>query len=144
MQFEGFDHIDMRVPSLAKTQRFYDRLMPALGLSVRRVAHVDAAGDWRDVGETTPCNVVEYYSARVAGAASFFLGVIEDDGMRPTSTRVAFRLSSLKRLKELAALLAGMGALSIERSADWKNYPAVFFEDPCGTKLELCCRKPAR
>jgi len=144
LQFEGFDHIDMRVPSLAKAQRFYDKLMPALGLSVQRFAHVDAAGDWKDVGETTPCNVLEYYSAPAAGAASFFLGVIEDAGMQPTSTRIAFRLSSLSRLEEMGASLPGMGALSVERSADWETYPAVFFEDPCGTKLELCCRKPAR
>lgn len=144
MQFEGFDHIDMRVPSLALTRRFYDNLMTALGLSVQRLAHVDAAGDWHDVGETTPCNVVEYCSVPAAGTTSFFLGVIEDRGMKPTSTRVAFRLSSLQRLEELTNSLAGMGALSVERSADWEQYPAVFFEDPCGTKLELCCRKPAR
>ena len=60
MAFLGFDHIDTRVRSLAAVEGFYDRLMPKLGLTRKRLAHVDARGDWHDVSEERPYNTVEY------------------------------------------------------------------------------------
>jgi hypothetical protein len=36
--------------------------------------------------------------------------------------------------------LRELGAREIEFSEDMDTYPALFFEDPGGTKLELCAR----
>jgi hypothetical protein len=40
-------------------------------------------------------------------------------------------------------VLEDAGACNIEPSAEMSAYPAVFFEDPAGTKLELVARRPA-
>jgi len=48
MPFLGFDHIDTRVRSIQSVEPFYDRLLPALGLTEKRHAFVDDGGDWHD------------------------------------------------------------------------------------------------
>ena len=37
-----------------------------------------------------------------------------------------------------------LGAVNVELSADMDAYPAVFFEDPAGTLLEIVARKPTQ
>ena len=44
-------------------------------------------------------------------------------------------------MNELIALLGRIGAVNIELSETMETYPAVFFEDPAGTKLELIGRE---
>ena len=44
-QFMGFDHVDVRVSSLELVEKFYDRLMPLLGLTRKRTAFVDSDGE---------------------------------------------------------------------------------------------------
>ena len=44
-------------------------------------------------------------------------------------------------MNELIALLGKIGATNIEPSDTMETYPAVFFEDPGGTKLELIGRE---
>ncbi len=140
--FHGFDHIDLRVPSLSAVESFYGELLPKLGLVRRRLAHVDARGDWHDVTDVRPYNAVEFYEEPRPGMASFFLGVIEDAATRPTATRVAFRVGSREELSDWLAVLELLGASNIEPSSDMDAYPAIFFEDPAGTRLELCARRP--
>jgi catechol 2,3-dioxygenase-like lactoylglutathione lyase family enzyme len=141
MEFLGYDHVDCRVRSLAAVEAFYDKLMPELGLSSRREMHVDAEGEWFPASPEKPCNTVEYYEPPRQDRARFFMGVIEWPEHRPTQSRIAFRVTH-ERMFALEAALRKMGAINVQRSEDMEQYPAVFFEDPDGTKLEIVARRP--
>ena len=136
-QFLGIDHIDMRVPSLAAVEQFYDKLLPALGLTKKKHSHVDAAGDWRGVDHLHPANAAEYYEESPAEGPPRFVGIIEDASMRVVRTRIAFRVTSRAELDAWEPRLREMGARAIERSAEMETYAALFFEDPLGTRLEI-------
>lgn len=140
-QFEGFDHIDCRVRSLAAVESFYDALMPEIGLPQKRYSYVDGDGDWHEISTEHPYNTVEYFERPQPGRTPFFFGVIERADHAPGLTRIAFRLERAHML-ELAERLEQMGARNVEQSEDPEAYPAVFFEDPLGTKLELVARRP--
>jgi catechol 2,3-dioxygenase-like lactoylglutathione lyase family enzyme len=137
-RFQGFDHIDARVPSLAQVEPFYDRFFSALGLGRKRFAVVDAHGEWADVPPGGRPNVTEYYE-ETSGEPARFMGIIEDAAMSPTKTRIAFRIEATE-LEAWYSRLHEIGARYIEWSDDMISYPAIFFEDPVGTKLELCAR----
>lgn len=138
--FHGFDHIDVRVASLPAVESFYDLLLAELGLPRKRRSHVDEGGEWREASDERPYNVAEYYERPNPGVVARFIGIIEDKEMRPTKTRIAFRLGSRSDLDRMHGRLHELGAKRIELSEDMENYPAVFFEDPAGTNLELCAR----
>ncbi|HEY1975747.1 MAG TPA: hypothetical protein VGG89_04350 [Candidatus Baltobacteraceae bacterium] len=140
--FEGFDHVDCRVRSLAAVESFYDALMPELGLPQKRFSYVDDAGEWHEISSEHRYNTVEYFECAQPGRAPFFFGLIERSDHVPGLTRIAFRLEP-DRMLELEGRLAAMGARNVERSEDLDAYPAIFFEDPQGTKLELVARRPA-
>jgi hypothetical protein len=141
-RFLGFDHIDTRVSSLKAVEAFYDRLMPELGLPAKRMAHVDERGDWDDPSDAKPYNAVEYYEPKESGKVGFFIGVIEDKTMTPTLTRIAFRVTQ-SELERWHSFLTSIGAVNIQWSAS-AEYPAIFFEDPAHTKLEIVARHPNR
>ncbi len=138
--FLGFDHIDTRVPSISAVEPFYDKLMPALGLSEKRYSNVDENANWSNA-EAANHNTVEYYEPARTGAASFFIGFIEDRAMSPTSTRIAFRVDTLNDAQRWLDFLSTVGAQKVELSDDMGAYPAIFFQDPSGTRLEICARK---
>jgi catechol 2,3-dioxygenase-like lactoylglutathione lyase family enzyme len=142
--FAGFDHIDVRVRALRSAEPFYDQLLYVLGLTVKRPAYVDPAGEWVEPPEGVAYNVAEYYETPQAGVVGHFIGIIEDAGMTPTATRIAFRLPPGEPLEPWFARLLEFGAQRVEMSADLEGYPAIFFEDPCGTRLELCARRPKK
>lgn len=137
-EFFGFDHVDCRVRSLAAVESFYDELLPEIGLTEKRYAYVDPDGEWHT--EFDAYNAVEYFEAVHPTKPRRFFGLIENPLHRNNDTRIAFRVE-YKRMDELIALLGKIGATSIERSDDMKTYPAVFFEDPVGAKLELIGRE---
>ena len=139
-RFLGIDHVDARVPSLAAVEPFYDRLMPALGLPRKKHSHVDAAGDWHDADHAHPANVAEYYEDPPVDGAARFVGIIEDVSMAVVRTRLAFRVASRDEVEAWEARLRDLAARGIERSEQMDVYPAIFFEDPLGTKLEICAR----
>lgn len=140
--FLGFDHIDARVISLHDAEPFYDRLLPELGLTRKNYGYIDARGEWGDIPDGVAHNVVEYCEPKKAGAAARFIGIIEDRHMTPVLTRIAFRIASEGELGAWHERLVAIGAVNVEPSAS-PDYPALFFEDPCGTRLELCARRPA-
>ncbi len=137
--FFGFDHLDTRVKSLAVVERFYDLLMPALGLPRKRYIFIDGE-DWNEVTSNDIYNALEYLEAKIPGKISSFMGVIEDIHMQPTMTRIAFRAADASILKQWERFLREIGAHKVELSEEMEIYPAVFFEDPAGTKLEICAR----
>ena len=128
--------------SLAAVESFYDALMPELGLPQKRFSYVDDAGEWHEISSENRHNTVEYFERTQPGRTPFFFGLIERPDHQPGLTRIAFRVEH-DRMLELEGRLAAMGARNVERSEDLEAYPAVFFEDPQGTKLELVARRPA-
>ncbi len=119
-----FDHVDLRVPKLADVIAFYETLLPALGFS-RRVA-VEGWLQFEATGDT---------------AAEFF-GVTESPAHVPNENRIAFWTESTADVDRIAKLAAQLGARNIEGPMDYEaGYYAVFFEDPCGNRFEVCHRQ---
>jgi catechol 2,3-dioxygenase-like lactoylglutathione lyase family enzyme len=139
MEFAGYDHVDCRVPDMKAVEPFYDQLMPALGLPDKRYCFVDSEGHWETNVPSERANTVEYYEPRTAASPRYFIGFIEDRGMKVTQTRIAFRLPKGTAWQEMHALLLRIGARNVEIE-DTEAYAAIFFEDPGGTRLEICWR----
>ena len=138
----GFDHIDARVSSLSSAEPFYDRLMPLFGFTRKNYVMV-RGDDWQNVNAGDAHNGVEYIETATPGRTASFIGVIEDPSMTPTLTRIAFRVAVNSDYARWQEILTEIGARRVECSDDLEAYPAIFFEDPCGTKLEICGRRPS-
>lgn len=136
IDFLGFDHVDCRVRSLLLVEAFYDDLMPVLGLTEKRYAYVDPDGNWHK--EFDNYNAVEYFEPIHPSKPRRFMGLIENPLHRNNDTRIAFRVP-IDQVPMLHALVERLGAQNVEASDD-EAYPAIFFEDPAGTKLELIGR----
>jgi len=118
-----FDHVDLRVPKLADVTAFYEALLPALGFS-KKVA-VEGWLQFEAAGDT----------------ATEFFGITESPAYVPNENRIAFWAESRADVDRLAELAAQIGARNIEGPMDYEaGYYAVFFEDPCGNRLEVCHR----
>lgn len=137
--FLGFDHLDTRVPDIAAVEPFYDLLMPLLGLTHKRYALVNG-DDWQE-DPAGRHNTIGYIEENAAGRAPHFINFVEDKNMKPVMTRIAFRVAPSTDYDHWMRELDAIGARNVERCADMDAYPAIFFEDPCGTKLELCGRR---
>ncbi|MBV8151720.1 MAG: VOC family protein [Candidatus Eremiobacteraeota bacterium] len=126
--FAGFDHIDSRVRDLAAARRFYDLLMPELGLT-----------------ETVEIeNGIEYYEPYRPGQARRFFGLNEDREHRANATRISFAADTPADVDRLALVIARAGAKTIEGPEipySSEKYYAVFFEDPSGNRLEIAYRR---
>ena len=59
----------------------------------------------------------------------------------PNENRIAFWAESPGEVDRLASIATGAGAQNVE-GPGWEDetYYAVFFEDPCGNRLEICHR----
>jgi len=128
MKERYLDHIDLRVRDFARARTFYGSLLPALGFS--RDRSDSEWGTFYSVGGDQP---------------SAFFGFTVDPQHQPNGNRIAFWASSREELDQIAALVREIGARNIEGPgicAEYSpGYYAVFFEDPDGNKLEVCCRQ---
>jgi catechol 2,3-dioxygenase-like lactoylglutathione lyase family enzyme len=140
MPFLGIDHIDLRVPALGAVEAFYDRLFTRLGLTKKKYSVVTFGGESWDDGTSENYNTVEWYEEHVHGRRAAFFGLIEEEGAQPARGRIAFAVEE-DSLGEWARVLPEIGAREIEVSSE-ASYPAVFFTDPLGTRLEVCARPP--
>lgn len=124
-QFRRFDHIDLRVQSLVKVRQFYAVLLPALGFS-------------KDVSDE---RWFQFEAKSPSGSGEFF-GIIESSGHVPNETRIAFWAASTDEVDRLAEVVRCAGARNIEGPGydEGPGYYALFFEDPCGNRLEICHR----
>jgi len=138
--FRGVDHIDLRVPSLAAVERFYDALFARLGLTAKSYSFVTFGGESWQRADAGDYSTIEWHEENVSGRPAAFIGVIEEDGAQPARGRIAFAVAR-EALDDWALVLPGIGARELERSQD-EHYPALFFTDPLGTRLELCARPP--
>lgn len=121
-----FDHVDLRVSSLAKVKPFYEALLPALGFT--RDAKIE---DW-----------LQFEAPE--GPVTEFFGVTESAQHRPNENRIAFWAESPSEVDRLGAIAVAAGALAVEGpDHEAPHYYAIFFEDPCGNRLEICHRLPS-
>ena len=124
-----FDHIDLRVKNRAAAQQFYAALLPALGFTK------DESGEkWGAFQVPEP-----------DGKAREFFGFTEDPNHRPNESRISFWADSRGQVDEISEVVRRAGGRNIEGPQIWTEYTpgyyAVFFEDPDGNKLEVCCRE---
>lgn len=121
-----FDHIDLRVPHLAEVASFYETLLPTLGFTRR----ADVEG-W-----------LQFEAAD--GDVTVFFGVTESRTHIPNENRIAFWAETRAEVDRVAKVAASAGARNIEGPMDYEaGYYAVFFEDPCGNRFEICHRRRA-
>jgi catechol 2,3-dioxygenase-like lactoylglutathione lyase family enzyme len=120
-----FDHVDIRVRSLAEARPFYERLLPALGFT--RDVRIEG---WLQ------------YEAEGSDGATEFVGVTESPQHVANECRIAFWAETIREVDRLAAMVVQAGARHVEGPLyEEASYYAVFFEDPSGNRLEICYRK---
>lgn len=118
-----FDHVDLRVSSLADVRSFYQALLPALGFT--RDARIEG---WLQFEASD-------------GPVTEFFGVTESPGHTPNENRIAFWADSVTEVDRLFEVVVRAGARNLEGPAfEAPNYYAVFFEDSCGNRFEICHR----
>lgn len=122
------DHIDLRVRDLSGARAFYGKLLPALGFV--RDRSDDVWGTFYSVGGDKP---------------SAFFGFTEDPTHQPNGNRIAFWAETRAEVDGIAAMVRQIGGKNIEGPelcAEYSpGYYAVFFDDPDGNQLEVCCRE---
>lgn len=120
-----YDHIDLRVRSLAEARPFYEALLPVLGFTL-------------DVGIE---GWLQFETAG-AGSATEFFGVTESSRHIANECRIAFWADSTSEVDRLAEIVVRAGARNVEGPGYYEGhgYYAVFFEDPSGNRLEICHR----
>ena len=120
-----YDHIDLRVRSLAEARPFYETLLPALGFTRR----TEIEG-W-----------LQFEAVEPDGSAEFF-GVTETGSHQANACRIAFWAESTAEVDRLAEIVRNAGARTIEgpNYDEGPGYYALFFEDPSGNRLEICHR----
>lgn len=121
-----FDHIDLRVPDMSLARPFYQVLLPALGFTR------DASDDkWFQ------------FEAEDGSRRGEFFGITESASHVPNETRIAFWATSTAEVDRLAEVVRRAGGRNIEGPGydEGPGYYAVFFEDPCGNRLEICHRE---
>lgn len=124
-EIRRLDHIDLRVPSLAEVRAFYSALLPALGFT-------------KDVSNDTWLQ----FEAEDADGPNGFFGVTESQHQVANENRIAFWAPNTVEVDRLAAIARELSARHIEGPdfTEGVGYYAVFFEDPCGNRLEICHR----
>ena len=122
-----FDHIDLRVRSLAEAKPFYAAILPAIGFPTFGITSLGIE-----------------YAAMSDHPKPEFIGLIEDPGHAPNATRLAFWADTKEEVDRIAKVVVSAGARNVEGPQFCPEYTptyyGLFFEDPCGNRLEVCCR----
>ncbi len=126
MKTRYFDHIDLRVKDMKTAQKFYGRVLPALGFT-------------RETGDD------EWWTFYVPGEDKReFFGFTEDPDHRPNGNRISFWADTQEEVDRVAEVVRSAGGKVLEgpeMCLDYTpHYYAFFWEDPDGNKLEICCR----
>ena len=124
-----FDHIDLRVRDLAEARPFYDAFLPAVGLGKIR-----AGDDWAGYSAT---GVEDHRHAP-------FVWLNVEPNHRGGANRIAFWADGEEEVNRIAGIVRAAGACAVEGPEYCHDYTpgyyAVFFEDVCGNKWEVCFR----
>jgi lactoylglutathione lyase len=128
MKVRYLDHIDLRVRDFGRAKDFYGKLLPALGFTHDRSDPV--WGTFYTVGGDEP---------------SAFFGFTADPQHQPNGNRIAFWAANRGEVDQIGQLVRQIGGRNLEGPELCTEYSpgyyAVFFEDPDGNKLEVCCRE---
>ena len=126
-----FDHLDLRVRDLREAEPFYRVVLPAVGFPIR--------------GTAPHCI---YFEAKRDHPKPEFIALIEDHTHVANRTCLAFWCETREEVDRFATLLPGCAAKNIEGPEFCPEYTptyyAVYFEDPCGNRFEVCCRTAKR
>jgi catechol 2,3-dioxygenase-like lactoylglutathione lyase family enzyme len=130
MKKRRFDHIDLRVKNRASAQKFYAKILPVLGFTREK-----SDEEWGT------------FYAETNGVPTEFFGFTEEKNHRPNETRIAFWADTQDEVNQIADVVRVAGGRNLEGPQIWPEYSAgyyaLFFEDPDGNKLEVCCRQSA-
>ena len=128
----GFiDHIGIGVPDLAAAKRYYDELMPVLGL--------------RQWFPTTPDGIFNYGPAGARGPQVFFYQALEPGEYTRHGTglqHLAFMVESRAIVREAHAWALARGAEIVHEPREFPEYGqhyATYWLDPHGIMLEAVC-----
>jgi catechol 2,3-dioxygenase-like lactoylglutathione lyase family enzyme len=128
MKNRYLDHIDLRVRNFDRAKKFYAQLLPLLGFTRDRSDR--EWGTFYTVGGDQP---------------PVFFGFIEDPQHQPNGNRIAFWADGRAEVDKVGELVRRIGGQNLEGPELCQGYSpgyyAVFFEDPDGNKLEVCCRE---
>jgi len=131
----GFiDHIGIGVPDLAAARRYYDELMPILGL--------------RPWFPTTEAGEFNYGPDGGLGSQIFFYQAFEPDRHSRHGTglqHVSFMVSSPAIVREAHEWAVRQNAEVIHTPREFPEYGqhyATYFLDPHGFMLEVVCHSP--
>jgi predicted enzyme related to lactoylglutathione lyase len=128
MKTRHLDHIDLRVKDFKKAIKFYRKLLPALGFT--HDTSDDEWGTFYAVGKNKP---------------SEFFGFTADPNHVPNGTRIAFWAETREEVDRVAKIAEKAGAKNLdgpELVPGYRpGYYALFFDDPEGNQLEICCRE---
>jgi catechol 2,3-dioxygenase-like lactoylglutathione lyase family enzyme len=126
------DHIGIGVPDLAAAKRYYDELMPVLGLK-----------QWFPSGDDGSFN---YGPDGGKGTQVFFYQALEASGYSQHRTglqHLAFLVASRDIVREAHAWAVAQGAEILHEPRVFPEYGphqyATFWLDPHGIKLEAVC-----
>jgi catechol 2,3-dioxygenase-like lactoylglutathione lyase family enzyme len=124
MKTRCLDHIDLRVKDMEVARRFYRKFLPQLGF-----VHESPGDDFHT-----------FYSAGGDKPSEFF-GFTEDKNHLPNGTRIAFWADTRDEVDRLAKIVRETLEGPEVCEGYSPGYYALFFEDPDGNKLEICCRE---
>ena len=124
----GIDHVYLTVSDFARSRRFYDRLMKALGFKKGTAA----------IGREPHCH---YYNR------SFQVSIrpahrraVKHDSYAPGLHHLSLRVANRAAVEQVARKLRAM-KIRVEGPRLWPEYSpdyyAVFFKDPDGIRLEV-------
>jgi len=125
------DHVDLRVSDMATALAFYCKLLPALGFK-----------DYPSEG-----HVWDHFMHEHGPEPAFGFGKTADPEHRPNATRIAFNVASREDVERIARIVRETGGREIDGPCKWPppsyppSYHALFFEDPCGNRLEVYDRR---
>jgi hypothetical protein len=112
---------------LVEADSFYAKILPPLGFATR-IEEEDCVS----------------YDAVSDHSKPECINLVEDLDHVPNRTRIAFWRDTREDVDSFAAVLKNAGARNIEGPELCTEYSpgyyAVFFEDPCGNRFEVCCR----
>jgi catechol 2,3-dioxygenase-like lactoylglutathione lyase family enzyme len=131
----GFiDHIGIGVPDLAAAKRYYDELMPVLGLR-----------QWFKTGSDGSFN---YGPGGARGTQVFFYQALEAGHYSRHRTglqHIAFLVASRAIVREACEWARAQGADILHEPRDFPEYGrhyATYWLDPHGIMLEALCAEP--
>jgi catechol 2,3-dioxygenase-like lactoylglutathione lyase family enzyme len=126
-EISGIDHIYITVSDMARSERYYDRVMRALGF---RKSSFEIGGDHH----------VQYFNRHFGYVIRPARNAASHDSYSPGLHHLCFRVDSEADVVAVAAALreAGVEATEPRRYSDYApDYLATFLTDPDGIRLEV-------